>query len=137
MSGLEVAGLAFGVVPIFLEVIKGYRATRETLHSFSSFSTALKRLQVRVNTQEALFRNECRLVLRLALGDMQGSEMLRDPLHQLWNDSNVEKSLSMTFGESYGTLEENLTEIQERLQEINDGVLEHFHPVPPTALHPV
>lgn len=126
MSGLEAAGLAVGVIPVLLKVMTCYQTTRETLHSFASFATGVQRLRTRFKTQESIFRNECRHILRMVVDDEQLSEMLRDTCCSLWQDSHVEGQLKLRLGESYEALVGNLKDIGEMLVEVQKLLLKCF-----------
>jgi hypothetical protein len=118
MSGLEVAGLVVGIIPVLLKVVTCYQTTRAIFHSFASSSTGVQRLQTRFKTQESIFRNECRHILLMVIDDEQLSEMLEDTGCELWHDTHIDEQLKIRVGDNYDALKGTLKEIQEMLVEV-------------------
>jgi hypothetical protein len=130
MSGIEIVGLAVGVLPALLQVVIGFRQTKETFQSFLSFPAAVRRLQARVQTQESLFRNECRHMLRLVVDDTSMAEMVQDPGHRLWDDGAVEEQLQSSLGDSYEALQGNLDGIKDMLYQVQEQLNEYVEKLP-------
>ncbi|KAH7066347.1 hypothetical protein BKA63DRAFT_557856 [Paraphoma chrysanthemicola] len=95
MSGIEIAGLVLGAVPVMLEAIKGYRNTYDRIQEFKQATKQLQFLDAQFRVCRLNFLSECRLLLHLVLSDPQLSqEMITDEHHILWQDKTVEGQLS-------------------------------------------
>lgn len=81
MSGVEIAGLFFGVLPVVIEAVKHYRAVCQTFHTFRHYSREAKKIQKRLRVCQQVFMNECRLLLQLVVDDKTTSAMLNDEEH--------------------------------------------------------
>ncbi|KAF2471306.1 uncharacterized protein BDR25DRAFT_260781 [Lindgomyces ingoldianus] len=122
MSGFEIGSLALGIVPVLLELVTVFQRTRETFRSFDGFEGRLSRLRIRFNSGGVLFRNECRLLLRLVVDEQQLEEMIQDPFHRLWEDESLDSRLRMYVGDICDDLKDNLIVIREMLFEVSDGL---------------
>ncbi|KAF2142613.1 uncharacterized protein K452DRAFT_350916 [Aplosporella prunicola CBS 121167] len=112
MSGIEVAGLVFGVVPILIEAVKSYRVLTEKLQIFRTYSTAVQRIRLRVRIQETSFRNE--------YDDITLQDMLKDPGNWYWQDKALDEKFQKCLcgGGQYELCREILQAIYDALTDI-------------------
>jgi hypothetical protein len=95
MSGIEIAGLALGAIPVILEAIRGYRKTYDHIQDFKHATAKLQVIDAQFRVCRLNFLSECRLLLNLVLFDPQLSkEMMADTQHILWQDDTVEQQLA-------------------------------------------
>lgn len=130
MSGFEIAGLAFGVVPILIEAITAYQTARDKLHTFSTYSSAVRRIYLRIKTQEHLFHLTCRRLLKPLVSGPELLTMLRDTNHSTWQDQDFQHKWSRHLGEDYDICSENLKAITEMLREIETELSKYFRKLP-------
>jgi hypothetical protein len=91
MSGIEIAGLVFGIVPIVVEILKSYRTTKERLHTFRKYGQVIHDVQLRYRVAATSFTNECQLLLRTVIEDKHElAGMIDDPQHAAWLDPTLE-----------------------------------------------
>jgi hypothetical protein len=94
MSGIEVAGLALGAVPVILEAIKGYRDTYEHIQNFKHATRQLQIVDAQFQVCRLNFLSECRLLLGLVVSDPQLSqEMVVDTQHKMWHDTSIAEQM--------------------------------------------
>lgn len=123
MSGIEVAGLIFGVLPVIIQIIKSYETTCERLHTFRVHARAIQRIQVRFRVQQSSFRNECRHLLRLVIHDDEELQAtLEDRTHSRWRDGQLNEQFQICLGDEYDSCETILKEIQQLLKEIGEDL---------------
>lgn len=92
MSGIEIAGLVFGLVPIVVEILKSYRTTKERLSTFSKYGQVIQNVQLRYRVAATSFTNECQLLLRAVVEDKRElADMLDNPQHDAWLNPTLEK----------------------------------------------
>lgn len=94
MSGIEVAGLVFGVLPVIAEVIKSYSSIISSLHTFRHYSGELKSVALKFKVQRAIFFNEVRHILGLVQDDKEIERMLEDQTHPRWANKELDDRLS-------------------------------------------
>jgi hypothetical protein len=134
MSGIEVAGLAFGVVPIIVGILKSYGTAKRRFITFSRHVEVVRDIQLGFQVAAANFNNECRLLLQAVLAHpCDISEMIEDPTHQGWQEQgkDIEQRLRGLMQHDYELCENIVTrlrnilcETQESLSKL-DGSLEH------------
>lgn len=64
MSGIEIAGLVFGVVPIVVETLKSYSFVRQKLHTCRNYSHEVEEIAARLTSAQTNFNNEIQLLRR-------------------------------------------------------------------------
>lgn len=120
MSGIEVAGLLFGVVPIFVEIIKAYRQTGERLATFRRYNKAVAEIQLDFHLEESSFRTECHHLLAVVISDEHDLQlMLQHPdtnANQRY-DRDVNDRLQRLLGCDYAVCEEVVIKIRDMLRE--------------------
>ncbi|KAF1949882.1 hypothetical protein CC80DRAFT_529157 [Byssothecium circinans] len=87
MSGIEIAGLVFGVVPVVVEILKSYSTAKRRLATFSQHAEVACDIQLRFQVAAANFNNDCRLLLQATIAHpSEVSEMMDDPTHKSWQE---------------------------------------------------
>lgn len=95
MSGIEVAGLAIGAIPVILEAIKLYGETQGHIHDFKHASKHIRLVDAQFRVCRLNFLSECRLLLELVLFDPHLSQqMVHDPQHGMWQERDIEHQLA-------------------------------------------
>ncbi|KAF2651954.1 hypothetical protein K491DRAFT_696015 [Lophiostoma macrostomum CBS 122681] len=93
MSGLEVAGVCLGVLPILLEAIKAYSSVSRSLRVFRHCSSELKSIEKQFLIRRGIFRNECCLLLRLVGDDGAAKDMIDNEADERWKDEQLDARL--------------------------------------------
>ncbi|CAO2651031.1 Nn.00g093280.m01.CDS01 [Neocucurbitaria sp. VM-36] len=101
MSGVEVAGLVFGVLPILIEAIKAYSAVSDGLHTFRHWSREVKSISLQLKVQNGIFLNECRLLLRLAEDEKVAENMLYDATDRRWTSKELNDRLNTMLNDNF------------------------------------
>ncbi|KAF2649715.1 hypothetical protein K491DRAFT_707969 [Lophiostoma macrostomum CBS 122681] len=107
MSGIEIAGLVLGIVPVVVEILKSYSATKDRLRSFAGYSQVVHDVQLRLRVAATNFSNNCELLLKAAVDDARElAEMVDDPEHSGWQDESLEQRLRRALSRDYDLCEE-------------------------------
>jgi len=124
MSGVEVAGLVLGILPILVEALKAYSSAAEKIHTFRHVSREIGRIQRRFQTQKQLFKNECFHLLSLVVDEDDAAwEMLANKSHALWQDPGLDgKMRKRLCGDNFRTCQDLLSDINEALKDIGDAI---------------
>ncbi|ORY05558.1 hypothetical protein BCR34DRAFT_490794 [Clohesyomyces aquaticus] len=94
MSGAELAfaGLAIGIIPIVVEILKSYSVTKSRLKTFARYHHVIADVQLRYQVASANFSNNSQLLLQAAVeSSKEVSEMVKDPQHAGWQEPDIEE----------------------------------------------
>lgn len=118
MSGIEIAGLVFGIVPVVVEILKSFRSTRDRLKAFTRRAQVIYDVQLRYRVAATNFSNECQLLLKTVVEDARElSEMVEDPHHSSWQDPSLEQRFRTFLGRDHELCEEMVVRIRDVLRE--------------------
>jgi hypothetical protein len=101
MSGIEVAGLVFGVLPLLIETVKAYSTLADGLHRLRHYSKEVKSIALQLNTQHVIFLNHCRLLLRIVENERVVEEMLEDQTDQRWTSKTLNDKMNEVLRASF------------------------------------
>lgn len=126
MSGVEVVGLAIGVIPILVEILKSYSTAKGRLQSFSRHVEVVRDIQLRFQVAAANFNNDCRLLLQAVVahsGDV--ADMIEDPMHRHWQEQgkDIEKGLRSLMQKDYDLCENIITRLRDILRETHHSLI--------------
>jgi hypothetical protein len=122
MSGVEVAGLVCGVLPIFIETLKAYSFVSRSLHTFRHYSKAVKSVRVQFYVHQGIFFNECRLLLRLVEDEQGTKDMLDDENDSRWCSKEFNDKMNSILKDNF----ELCKRILEATKEIADEMKEEL-----------
>jgi hypothetical protein len=118
MSGIEVAGLAFGILPILIEVVKSYSTVADGLHTFRHYSKEVRAISLQLNVQNSIFLNHCRLLLRLVEDDKAAEDMLENRDDRRWTSAELNDKLNIVLRESFDLCRDIVEGTKEIIDEI-------------------
>jgi hypothetical protein len=101
MSGLEIAGLAFGILPILIEVIKSYSTISRKVHTLRHYSKEVKSISEQLKIHNGIFLNEVRLLLRSIEDEKEVESMLNEADDRRWKGRNLNDKIAAVLGESF------------------------------------
>jgi hypothetical protein len=121
MSGVEVAGLAIGIIPIVVEIIKSYSTTTSRLKAFARYTHIISDVKLRYQVAAANFSNNCQLLLQAAVEDsVEVSEMIKDPQHAGWQDPSLEERFRTFLEQDHQLCEGIVVKVRDILRETRD-----------------
>jgi hypothetical protein len=101
MSGLEIAGVALGVLPILVEVVKSYSTVSKKLRTLRHCSREVKSIWERLKVHKGIFMNEVRLLLQLIEDEADVERMLEDTGDPRWTSQQLNEKLSAVLKTSF------------------------------------
>ncbi|KAH4291515.1 hypothetical protein HBH64_190370 [Parastagonospora nodorum] len=120
MSGIEIAGLVFGIVPIVVKILKSYGTAKRRLITFSRHVEVADDIQTRFDVASAHFNNDCRLLLQATIADPDEvpeiEEMMNNPTHKSWQKQGKR-------------IDERLKEIMEQDYELCGKIVTRLHDI--------
>lgn len=127
MSGLEIAGLAVGVLPILFEVVKSYSIIRDKIRTFRRCNQELEDVFVEFKAIRVIFLNEVRLLLRSTQNKKQAKLDLEECNNRRWANQETEDRFRAVLQDNYDACREIIQHISRFLEEIASE-LENFDP---------
>jgi hypothetical protein len=126
MSGIEIAGLVFGVIPIVVEILKSYSTAKGRLVTFQRHAEVVCDIHLRFQVAAANFNNDCRLLLQAVVshpGDV--SEMIGNPKHKGWQEqgNDIEKRLQNLLQQDYELCQNIVTRLRDILRETQESLI--------------
>ncbi|KAK7182264.1 hypothetical protein DPSP01_006982 [Paraphaeosphaeria sporulosa] len=118
MSGIEVAGLVFGIVPVVVEILKSYSVAKDRLKSVAHHAQVVYDVQLRYRVAATNFGNDCQLLLRNIIEDPRElSQMIDDPKHCAWEDPALDERLRQFLGRDCEVFERVVVRIRDVLRD--------------------
>jgi hypothetical protein len=128
MSGIEIAGLVFGVIPIVVEILKSYNTAKRRLKTFSRHVEVADDIQTRFDVASAHFNNDCRLLLQATIADPNEvpeiEEMMDDPTHKSWQEQGkyIDQQLRKLMDKDYELCGKIVTRLRDILCETRNSL---------------
>ncbi|KAF2005194.1 hypothetical protein P154DRAFT_354315 [Amniculicola lignicola CBS 123094] len=120
MSGIEVAGLVFGIIPLLIETLKSYSKVSSSFHTFRHWSKEVKKLQIQLKVHHGIFCNECRLLLRLVEGEKGANDMMDDESDQRWKSKEVNERMSKVLKNNLELCQSIIEASKDTVDELNE-----------------
>ena len=100
MSGVEVAGLVLGALPLLISGLEHYAAGMNTIKSMWEYEAVLEHLVSEFLLAQAIFKNSCEELLMPILSDDQATKLLEGPSPD-WQDPKLNQQLQKRLGSNY------------------------------------
>jgi hypothetical protein len=101
MSGLEIAGLAFGILPILIELVKSYSTISRKVHTLRHYSKEVRSISEQLKIHNGIFLNEVRLLLRSIEDEKEVESMLNEANDRRWNGRKLNDKIAVVLGQSF------------------------------------
>jgi hypothetical protein len=128
MSGVEVAGVILGVLPIVVSCARQYRQGLEPLDDWIHFQTSFIEFIDEICHQDMMFQRNIRDLLRPMLENEQDLlALVNDIHHPKWSDGSLNDLLDQRLGDQRDHFVYNLGQMRdlveglEKLLQIKDG----------------
>lgn len=118
MDPVTAAGLTLAVIPLLISAFENYEITFQPFVTYCRHVREVQRFTDRLDTQRAIFSNECQLLM-LALGHNM-NDIVKDPNHPFRKDELLSNQLKDMLGSSYMTCISTLNLIKETLGKVAD-----------------
>ena len=122
MSGVEVAGLIFGVLPIIAMTAKAYRSTHAKFHAYRRYSTEIRHFERSLRSRKNVFQNHLKLLLLMALDKEEAEQILSEdkekPASELWLNDQINKEMNKLLGDNWSHLKEIIEDIKSILHSL-------------------
>ncbi|KAH9860258.1 hypothetical protein IAQ61_012043 [Plenodomus lingam] len=114
MSGVEVAGLVLGCLPLIIQGIESYNEGLDPIKSFMRWEQQLPQFIRKLRTQHVHYALSIRYLLEPITSEVELDEMLADPgsSQQLWKSKEMALRLQDRLQESYQAYHNTITDIE-------------------------
>lgn len=117
MSGIEVAGLVLGALPIVLSALKKYKGSCQPLMDWINFRETLGNLARPITFEIRLFNQNLQLLLlRVVENQDIRQAMCDDPRHLGWKEPQLDARLRDSLGGNYDCVIDQISGMDEQLQ---------------------
>jgi hypothetical protein len=117
MSGIEIAGLVLGAIPVLISALDAYREGAESARDWWRIERSYNKCRNDLNFHGVVFEgNVERFLLPMVVGDDELRVLMDDPAGSRWEDPELEHRLKERLPKSYNLF---LNTIEEILQLID------------------
>ncbi|KAL1392316.1 hypothetical protein HDK64DRAFT_250669 [Phyllosticta capitalensis] len=118
MSGIEVAGLVLGALPLIIKAMEQYADGVTTVKKFVFYKGPLEDLSLELRVQYVICQNTCEELLGgiAAPGDIAG--LLQDVDGDLWERQDLKPAIRQRLGRSYEEFVATIIRMEEVIKEI-------------------
>ncbi|KAI0968602.1 hypothetical protein F4678DRAFT_442296 [Xylaria arbuscula] len=122
MSGLEVAGLVLGAVPLLISALEHYSDGLSTLKKWRRYEHELRSLVRNLDTERVKLQNVCEKLLVGIVSESQIEAMIKEPLGGLWKEEKTQGRIHSRLWEGYSLFEDTITDIKRAVDEMNKRI---------------
>lgn len=105
MSGVEIAGLLLGALPLVITAVEHYRDGLDPLKDYIRYDSTLKSLRTRLRIQQDLFEGTLQRLLLDELSESQAKALFPKAGQAvdmaLWRIDEIDEKLHRRFGDKY------------------------------------
>ncbi|KAH4061771.1 hypothetical protein HBI67_196760 [Parastagonospora nodorum] len=102
MSGIEIAGLVLGSIPLLIQVLKTYRESAEVFNDWWRIERAYKKTCQDLDYHEIIFGSNVKeFLLPLVANDDELRVLMDDPAGEAWENADLEVRLRQRLPNSY------------------------------------
>ncbi|KAF2205847.1 hypothetical protein GQ43DRAFT_361554 [Delitschia confertaspora ATCC 74209] len=118
MSGLEIAGVVLGVLPLFIQALEDYNEGLDPVKAFLRWERELPHFIRKLRNQHVHFQQTLRLLLEPIATDSELAEMLAAPAGKLWKEEGMAEKLQDKLQESFQAYQNIITDIERIMKKI-------------------
>ncbi|UPX11403.1 uncharacterized protein EKO05_0002009 [Ascochyta rabiei] len=122
MSGIEIAGLAFGILPLLVEIVKSYSTILRKARTFRHYGKTVKSISAQLDTQHGIFMNEVRLLLRSVEGEEAIEAMLENEDDRRWASRELGDKLHLVLRENFTVCRGIIEDIKDSIEELRENL---------------
>ncbi|KAF2465073.1 uncharacterized protein BDR25DRAFT_295894 [Lindgomyces ingoldianus] len=113
MSGVEIAGLVLGAIPLVIAALKQYEDGLDSAMAFFKWNRELSVLIQALWYQHTSYVQSIKLLLSPITTDEERQTMLEDSKNQLWKSKSMSDALSDRLGDAYQAYMQTVSTIEE------------------------
>jgi hypothetical protein len=111
MSGIELAGLVLGALPIVIAGLEAYNEGLDPIKAFYRWERELPHFIHQLRLQHVHYEQTVKLLFSPITTETQLARMISDPVGA-WSDDELADKLKYKLNEAYGAYEATMSEIE-------------------------
>ena len=111
MSGIEIAGLVLGALPLLLQGIDSYASSLSRIDQTVNPSRELRKARDRLYLESVIFDNTCRILLASMTSPEEVDALLREPGGKQWKEPSLQSKFEQTLDTSNIPVQKAISEI--------------------------
>ncbi|KAJ0419352.1 hypothetical protein BJY00DRAFT_286330 [Aspergillus carlsbadensis] len=121
MSGVEIAGLVLGILPLVVNQLDNYARGLETIRTLRRYRWELEGYSSTLSAQYAIFLNTLEIFLQDVVDDHdERSDLISDPKGPGWKNAHFQKALVDKLGRDYVPFTGTLIALCRLLEELSE-----------------
>lgn len=118
MSGLEVAGVVLGALPLVIAALEQYTQGIHTAKRYWRYKPELRSLTVQIRTEHRIYVNTLEQLLTGIVRMEHMSELLSNPDGDTWRDVQLNNSMKERLSDAYDVYFDNVRAMSAALKKI-------------------
>lgn len=118
MSGLEIAGVVLGSIPLAIAALEHYMDGIRAIKHWQNYARELKSLKRNLNTERVKFQNVCETLLVGIVPSSKIEAMIDDPFGAQWHEGEMSRKLRVRLWRSFKLFEETVQDMEEAIKEL-------------------
>lgn len=117
MSGVEVAGVILGAIPLVIEAFDHCGRAYDAFATYKEYPREIMKIDSKLGAQRTVFRNSCINLLASLTDDRQRVlDMVTQPSHEMWKD---QRRLNEMFSLQTGSLDQTFHSCNRTMEQIH------------------
>lgn len=118
MSGLEVAGLVLGSIPLVISALEHYKEGLRSVQIWRKYAREINSLTRQLRMQHNILTNVCETLLEdLGLGSRVDA-MIEAPFGPMWQDADTRQKLRRRLHRDFNLFEDTVKDMGEAIDEV-------------------
>jgi hypothetical protein len=118
MSGVELAGLVLGILPLAISAMETYNEGLDPVKAFFGWEKELPKFIRRLRNQHVHYEQTLRQLLGPIVSEEELAEMLTEPNGELWKDEEIAEKMDGKLAESKLAYRNTMADIERIMKKI-------------------
>ncbi|KAF5600528.1 hypothetical protein FPANT_2327 [Fusarium pseudoanthophilum] len=118
MSGLEVAGIVLGSIPLLIIALGKYTEGLSTLHRWRKYKRELQSLIRNLETERVKLQNVCEKLLLDLVPHYKIEALIDNPMGDLWREEETLKKVQFRLGNGFKVFQDTANDLRARLLDL-------------------
>ncbi|KAG7431293.1 hypothetical protein Forpi1262_v008130 [Fusarium oxysporum f. sp. raphani] len=115
MSGLEVAGIVLGSIPLLIIALEKYTEGLSTLHRWRKYKRELQSLIRNLETERIKLQNVCEKLLLDLVPHYKIEALIDNPMGDLWREEETLKKVQFRLGKGFKVFQDTANDLRATL----------------------
>lgn len=122
MSGIEVAGLVLGSIPLVISTLEHYKDGLSTIQRWRQYEREVRILVRNLKTEHVRIQNICEKLLGDLVPPSKIESLIENPNGPLWKERDIQKKVRLRLWRSADIFESTLRDLQASMEKLKKQV---------------